>query len=196
MPPNCSSTLPTPCWPRSRISRAPGVRRGPRGEGVARSLISKSSFSAFPSRRPRAAKLLQGSALEEPGFRCTHVPTPPTHPKRVSGSSQGRAKGPGVWVPRCGRVPRTCLRRCPATVHRGPSCRASPSRSVRRIPASTQRLVPTPGARGSRHPSPGPLLRRVRSLPGRGAGGFPEFPACCCEIRRLLQLPGNSRFRS
>lgn len=58
---------------------------------------------------------------------------------------------------------------------------------------------PYAGARGSRHPSPG-LARCsaafVRSLPGRGAGGFPEFPAGCCKIRRLLQLPGNSRFRS
>lgn len=76
MPLSCSSTSPTPRWPRSRISRAPGLIRGPRGGLESRSPpeVSRSSFNVFPSRRPWAEErwkaVLRGGAGYSPR-RCT-----------------------------------------------------------------------------------------------------------------------------
>lgn len=174
MPPSCSSTPPTPCRARSGDSRAPGATRGPRSH------VSKSSFSAFPSRRPCAAGL-QGP---------------------------GRAQQPGVPAPR--RTPHPALTgsRSPVVVGAQRRVRGDGPRDARRalahLGAASSGLDPrrplTVRVRGS-HPDASPLCRVPSppspSVPGRGAGGLTQrLSRLLLQNPPALLLPGNRRFRS
>lgn len=88
----------------------------------------------------------------------------------------------------CNRAPRPVVPRFSVSVGPANSRFSSAPR-----PSTRRSRLPPPQSRPAAPP------RSFASRAGRGgagAGGFPEFPAGCCKIRRLLQLPGNSRFRS
>lgn len=102
IPPSCSTMPPTPHRPRSRIALPSGRMRGPRGGVASRSgsgsEVSRSNFSAFPSRRPwavgsdRASGGFSGG--DGPGPSSSGLPGPrhpPTHRRRAAGSRQDRA---------------------------------------------------------------------------------------------------------
>lgn len=163
--------------------------RGPRG-GVAsrlQSVVSRPSFSAFPSRRPWAearerapsAELSGGEEDPRPGSTAL----PPTHLMPGAGSSRGRAWGPGGWAPRCGTGPRTCCPRRPATVARlctsGPGPPAQPSLHPHTDPGLTPGPAPLPSP-----PSRLPAPTRI--------GGLCDPEATPRPFRVRGPLPGNS----